>query len=194
VDDAPHKGRPPISTALVKFIIETVTKNSTTRGWSCARIAAEVSSTPGWQPVSPSTVYRALTQEGYGVFKKTIKPGLTKEQMDARLEWCYKYRHYDWRHVIFSDETSVQLGGVRGRRRVWRKKNETHHPYVIARRWKGFQEFIWWSCFTYDEKGPYHIWEAETPAERKAATADLAARNAAKYDKDHADWLISYSD
>jgi hypothetical protein len=23
-----------------------------------------------------------------------------------------------WRHVIFSDETSVQLGGVRGRRRV----------------------------------------------------------------------------
>jgi hypothetical protein len=138
VDDAPHKGRPPISTALVKFIVATTTKNSTTRGWSCARIAAEISNTPGWQPVSPSTVYRALKQEGYGVFKKTVKPGLTNDQMKARLEWCYKYRHYDWKHVIFSDETSVQLGGVRGKRRIWRKREETHHPHVIARRWKGF--------------------------------------------------------
>jgi len=95
VDDAPHKGRPPILTALFKFIIETMTKNSTTGGWSCARITAEVSSTPGWQPVSPSIVYRALKQEGYGVFKKTIKPGLTKEQMEARLEYCYKHRYYN---------------------------------------------------------------------------------------------------
>jgi hypothetical protein len=95
VDDAPHKGRPPLSTALVKFVVETMTKNSTTRAWSCARIAAEVSNTPGWQPVSASTVYRVLKQEGYGVYKKTVKPGLTKEQMEARLEWCYKYRRYN---------------------------------------------------------------------------------------------------
>ena len=115
---APHTGRPPISTTLVKFIIQTMTKNSTTRGWSYERIATEVSNTPGWKSVSASTVYRALKQEGYSVFKKTVKPGLTTEQIEARLEWCYKYRHYNWKHVIFSDETSVQLGGVRGRRRV----------------------------------------------------------------------------
>jgi hypothetical protein len=52
VDDAPHPGRPKTSTATVLFIIETMTKNSTTRGWSCARIAAEVSSTLRRQPVS----------------------------------------------------------------------------------------------------------------------------------------------
>jgi hypothetical protein len=69
-----------------------MTKNSTTRGWSCA---AKVSNTPGWQPVSASTVYQALKQEGYGVFKRTVKPGLTTEQMKARLEWCYKYRRYN---------------------------------------------------------------------------------------------------
>ena len=86
VDDAPHTGRPPISTALVKFIVQTMAKNSTTQGWSCERIAAEVSNTPSWQSVSTSTVYRALKQEGYGVFKKTVKPGLTIEQMEARLE------------------------------------------------------------------------------------------------------------
>ena len=85
MDDSPILGRPPISTALVKFIIETVTKNSTIRGWSCARIAAEVSNSPGWQPVSASTVYKTLKQEGYGVYKRTVKPGLTTEQMERRL-------------------------------------------------------------------------------------------------------------
>lgn len=76
MDDAPRAGRPPVSTALSKCIIATMTKNSTTRGWSCARIASEVSGTPGWQLVSASTVYRTLSAEGYGVFKRTVKPGL----------------------------------------------------------------------------------------------------------------------
>jgi hypothetical protein len=57
IDDAPRSERPKISIALSLFIIETMTKNSTTRGWSCWRIAAEVSNTPSWQPVSRSTVY-----------------------------------------------------------------------------------------------------------------------------------------
>ena len=109
--------------------------------------------------------------------------------MEARLQWCYKYRKYDWKHVIFSNETSVQLGGVRGRRRVQRRRDEAYHLHVIARRQKGFQEFIQWSCFSYDEKGPYHIWEVETADEKKAATADLTARNTARYDKDHTNWL-----
>ena len=84
MDDAPRIGRSPISIALVKFIIEAVTKNSTSRGWSWARIAAEVSNTPGWQPVSASTDYRALRQEGYGVLNRTVKPSLT-EQIEALL-------------------------------------------------------------------------------------------------------------
>ena len=47
VNDAPRLGRPKTSTATALFIIETMTKNSTTRGWSCARIAAEVTRTLG---------------------------------------------------------------------------------------------------------------------------------------------------
>jgi hypothetical protein len=86
VDNTSHKGRPPLSTVLIKFVIETMTKNSTIRAWSYIRIAAKVSNTPGWQPVSASIVYRVLKQEGYSVYKKTIKPGLIKEQIEARLE------------------------------------------------------------------------------------------------------------
>ena len=46
IDDAPWSRRPKISTTTTLFIVETMTKNSTTRGWSCARIVVEVSSTP----------------------------------------------------------------------------------------------------------------------------------------------------
>lgn len=37
VNDAPRTGRPKTSTATALSIIEIMTKNSTTRGWSCAR-------------------------------------------------------------------------------------------------------------------------------------------------------------
>jgi hypothetical protein len=93
VDDAPRLGRPKTSTATVEFILKTMLKNSTTRGWSCNRIASEVSGTPGWQPVSPSTVYRVLKEHSYGVYKRTVKPGLTKEQMKERLKWCLEHKH-----------------------------------------------------------------------------------------------------
>ena len=90
--------------------------------------------------------------------------------------------------MIFTDETSVQKGGVRGRRRVWRKKDKAHNIHVIARRWKGFSEFMWWSCFSYNEKGPYHIWEKETKEEKAACKLDIKTRNKAKYEMDKRKW------
>jgi hypothetical protein len=86
IDDAPWSGRPKISTALSLFIIEVVTRNSTTRSWPCWQIAAEISNTPGWQPVSQAVVYRVLTDNSYSSFKRTIKPGLTNKQKEACLK------------------------------------------------------------------------------------------------------------
>jgi hypothetical protein len=67
VDDAPRLGRPKTSTVISLLIINTMTKNSITRGWSYARIAAEITGIPGQERVSASTVYRVLTENGYGV-------------------------------------------------------------------------------------------------------------------------------
>jgi hypothetical protein len=93
VDDVPRTGRLKTSIATALFIIEIMTKNFTTRGWSCARITAEVTGTPGRQEVSVSTVYRVLTEHGYGVFKRTVKPRLTDEAKKARLAWCLEREH-----------------------------------------------------------------------------------------------------
>jgi hypothetical protein len=86
VDDAPRSGRPKISTALLLFIIEIATKNSTTRSWPCWCIAAEVLNTPSWQLVSQATVHRVLINNSYSPFKRTVKPGLTNKQKRNMLE------------------------------------------------------------------------------------------------------------
>ena len=92
MDDTPRLGRPKTSTATTLLIVQTMTKNSTTRGWLCARIASKVTGTTSHQLVSASTVYRVLTENSYGVFKRTVKPSLTEENKKECLEFCLKYK------------------------------------------------------------------------------------------------------
>src|SRR4051812_33716127 len=32
---------------------------------------------------------------------------------------------------------------------------------------------MWWSCFSWDKKGPYHIWTPETDQQRKEADVEI---------------------
>jgi transposase len=119
VEDTPRSGRPKIPQSVVDLILKTVTKNSTTRTWSCNRIAWEVSSTPDISSISGMTVWRVLKENGYSSYKRTVKPGLKDEDKVARLKWCLDHEHWtleDWKNVIWTDETSVQLGSVRGKK------------------------------------------------------------------------------
>jgi hypothetical protein len=143
VTDALKSGRPPLSQEVCDEVLKVVTKNSTTRMYSCQKIAEVVSENLGKEDiVSATSVYRILKKNGYGNYKPTVKPGLTQKMKDERLAWCLAHRHIDWKLVVFTDETSVQLGGVRGRRRVWRRVDEVFHAHVMRPRWKGFSEFM----------------------------------------------------
>lgn len=171
VTDAKRSGRPTVLTDQVQeTILKIITKNSTTRQYSLAEIAKLVK-------VSPSSVWRCLKARGFRWVKPTVKPALTKAMKKKRLDFCHKYRNFDWRNVIWTDETSVILGHRRGSKRVWRRVDERFHNHVIRRRWKGVKEFMFWGAFSYYEKGPYHIWKDESAKEKKAAKADLEARN-----------------
>jgi hypothetical protein len=52
---------------------------------------------------------------------------------------------------------------------VWRTKDEAFVKSCIRERWKGYSEFMFWGCFSYDQKGPCHIWQKETAKEHKEA-------------------------
>jgi hypothetical protein len=54
---------------------------------------------------------------------------------------------------------------------------EVQNPPVKRIRWKEHSEFMFWGCFTYDKKRPF-IWRAKTAAAgKRAAAAELKAKN-----------------
>ncbi len=121
-----------------------------------------------------------MKRNGLRACKPTQKSGLTEAMMKARYHFCMRYKNWtlkNWKKVIWIDETSVILGSRRGKTRVWRTLNEVHDKTCTRRRFKGFSEFMWWSSFSYDKKDLYHIWKAETAAQKKASVEELKRIN-----------------
>jgi transposase len=171
-EGAPRSGRPKkITPEVEEQVIKAISKNSTTRELFTQKIADIVSPLVRGG-LSDRSVHRILRRCGYKPCKPTKKPGLTKENKLAQLTWCLDHKDWtleDWKNVIWSDETSITWGGQRGRIRVWRTVGEVYQYYCIRRRWKGFKQFMFWACFSYNMKGPCHVWEDETTKEKKEA-------------------------
>lgn len=99
---------------------------------------------------------------------------------EDRLKWCLQHQDWtleDWKNVIWSDETSVVLLHRRGGYRVWRKVDEAFVRSCIRERWKGYSEFMFWGCFSYDRRGPCHCWLPETKQEKEAAIKRIEELN-----------------
>ena len=97
-----------------------------------------------------------------------------------RLKWCFAHRDWtleEWKDVIQSDETSVVLNHRRGGYRVWRRLDEVFTKTVIWERQKGYLEFMFQGCFSYDYKGPYYIQRPKTAKEKKEAALQIKELN-----------------
>jgi hypothetical protein len=179
LEDAPRSGRPTKDTKEVEELITSkVRLDRYGREKTCAQLAGDLSQA-GIQ-ISGITIWRILRRMGFKKTKPTRKPGLTKRMREERLAWALAHEHWtleDWKRVIFSDETSVVIGHRRGGYRVWRTKDEPFLKSCIRERWKGYSEFMFWGCFSYDQKGPCHIWQPETAAEKRQAEKKIAEFN-----------------
>lgn len=71
------------------------------------------------------------------------------------------------------------LGQQRGNNRIWRTVEEGQQPVTttIRERYSGYTEFMFWGCFSYDYKGPYHCWKSETAKEKKSAEDQIKDLN-----------------
>src|SRR5580692_1396246 len=99
----------------------------------------------------------------------------------ARLQFALDHQNWtleDWKRVIWSDETSIVIGFRRGGYKVWCTPEERFTKSCIRPHWKGFSEFMFWGCFSYDKKGPCHIWKPETKTERTAAQEEIVRSTA----------------
>ena len=153
LEDAPRSGRPRKQEAVKEEVLQKVQRDRYGREKTCADLAGDLGLLG--HEVSAVTVWRILKAAGYNKTKPTRKPGLTPKMRQERLEWCLAHKDWtlkDWKNVIWSDETSVVLNHRRGGYRVWRKPEEAFSRSCIRERWKGYSEFVFWGCFSYDKK------------------------------------------
>jgi hypothetical protein len=189
VEDAPRAGAPKTATneEMQEKVLKLVSKDRATREYSAQYIGYKTK-------ISETSVLRIMKMNRVRKCKRTSKPGLTDDMREARLQFALRYKDWtieQWKAVIWSDETSVVLGQRRGAQRVWRMPSEVYHPDVLRRRWKGFSDFMFWGCFSYDRKGPCHIWRKETDAEKLAAQKEIDQWNSDNEARLKEEWEIA---
>ena len=177
VSDAPRSGRPSKQQNDKDEVIELIRDDPKVRELNCEAIAQAIPHLD----VSAQTVWRILKAARFRKKKPTTKPGLSEASKKTRLEFCLQHQHWsleDWKNVIWTDETAVVLGVRRLGHRIWRTPEERLSRGCFRPRWKRYTEFMFWGSFSYDRKGPCHIWKPETAQERKIAERQLNAMNA----------------
>jgi transposase len=102
--------------------------------------------------LSHTTIRRILTRHGLVARLKKKKPFLTKNNMKARLQFAKAHQHWsvaDWKKVIFSDETKLEIFQTRRREWTWRRRNERLRLEKIQPTFKhGGGSLMIWACIT----------------------------------------------
>ena len=190
VEDGIRSGRPrEVSKDDENAILTSIVSSGKAREKSTEVLGYE----NGW---SASTCLRVLRNADFNSVKPTTKPGLNAAQRKVRLEWCQSHADWtleDWKRVIWSDETSVVLGQRRGSVRIWRRSYEAVEKSAIRSRWKGFSKFMFWGCFSYNQKGPCHIWRPETAVEKREAEKEIQEWNNEISSIRELEWQLSKS-
>jgi hypothetical protein len=168
--------KPKITDAEVLELLEACTLNKKQRKKLWHIVARE----EGFFDLHRSTIKKKLRARGLRRAKSTKKLGLTDIQKAQRYEIALSRKDWglaEWRKVIFSDKAAIVVSAKRGQQNISRMagQEERYHPDCIKRRYNNYSEAMFWACFTYDHKGPCHIYYPET-AEQKAENEERIER------------------
>jgi hypothetical protein len=157
-------------------VLEACTLNKKQRKKLWWIVAAE----EGFFDYHRRTIEKKLRQRGLRRTKSTKKLGLTESQKAQRYEVALSRQDWglaEWRRVIFSDEAAIIVSAKRGQQNISRFPLERYHPDCIERRWNNYSEAMFWGCFTYDFKGPCHIYYLETEEQKEANQKEIERIN-----------------
>jgi len=107
---------------------------------------------------SQRVLREALNERGMKLYAAAKKPQISAKNVENRKKWCRKVSEWSeerWKKIIWSDESSVELGFSSRHTKVWRMKGERYEPYCLAsNRRSGRISVMFWSCFWQNELGP----------------------------------------
>ncbi len=178
-DDRSHDHRPlALSKGQKNQIVNFVTESRAHRDMQADELQRE----PSLPNVSTSTIQQTLYDKGYGRQRPGWKVPLDSDAKAQHVAILKKYHPdvFDWRNVIFTDETPAKVGDRCGLHRSWAKKDEAYHPDVKQDRLKRQLEGQVRACFVYGQKGPMKFWYTEEEDEKEAAKFALQEENDAR--------------
>ena len=131
IHNRPRHGRPKKLSARDERHIQRLSLDDRRR--SAASIAAEVKGV-GVQPISAQTTHRTLHEIGLNGCRPRKKPLLKMMHKKAHKQFAEdkQTKDYNWSHVLWSDETKINLFGSDGVTRVWWQTGEEYkHKCVL---------------------------------------------------------------
>ncbi|EIE77259.1 hypothetical protein RO3G_01963 [Rhizopus delemar RA 99-880] len=104
-----------------------------------------------------SACLKLLKSMGFHARIKKRKPFLKAIHMEKRLAWANAHKDWtkdDWRRMVFSDETMVNVWGSDGVKYYWKRPDDKlrfHHLDLTVK--GGGGSVMVWGCITYDGPG-----------------------------------------
>ena len=150
-ENLPRSGRPPVFNNDEKSaLVNEITQNR-------HKLLHEVINTLGLN-CSITTAKRTLYDAGIHSHVAAKKPFVSEKQASACISWCEKYKEKPpnyWKQVIFSGESSVEIGKQSRQIRIWRGVGERFNAECFAPTFKsGRKSVMVWACFAGGIKGP----------------------------------------
>ena len=184
---APKPGRPHVLSELdINTLDAAISSDRHHREMYQFEVAQELN-----LKASKSTIRTVARGHKIHRVKPTKKLALTPIQEAERYEIALSRKDWtldDWKRIVFSDEASILVGEHRGPNKISRKPNERYNPDCIEVRYNNYSEAMFWGCFSYDFKGPCHVYHPETTDEKIKYKKMMDDHNAAQMPAIQEEW------
>ena len=100
------------------------------------------------------TVVNTLRKNGFKARRKQKKPFLSDKHKRVRYRWAKAYAHWtaeDWRSVVFSDETKINIWNSDGIHWYWSRDGDRIQPEPTVKH--GGRSLMFWGCVAWRGQG-----------------------------------------